>query len=54
VSTTRLEMLVKEWYDAQKVIERMTKKERRNTREPLDRLIAAHDALINYVDKEMG
>jgi hypothetical protein len=49
-----LERLVREWRDAQKAIDRMTVQERQKNREPLDRLIAAHNTLIKYIDEEMG
>jgi len=49
-----LEKLVIEWREAQKAIDRMTVQERQETRAPLDRLIAAHNALVKYVDEEMG
>jgi hypothetical protein len=52
--SAHLEKLVREWRDAQKAIDRMPVKERRQNREPLDRLIAAHNALIKYADEEMG
>jgi len=46
--------LVLEWRAAQLAIDRLTVEERRNNREPLDRLVAAHNALVKYVDEEMG
>jgi hypothetical protein len=49
-----LEKLVIEWRDAQKAIDRMTVEERRRDRKPLDRLVAAHNALIKYANEEMG
>jgi hypothetical protein len=51
---TRLEKLVREWRDAQKAIDRLTVQERRENREPLDRLVAAHNALAKYADEELG
>jgi hypothetical protein len=51
--SAHLEKLVTEWRDAQKAIDRMTVEERRRDRKPLDRLVAAHNALIKYVDEEM-
>lgn len=52
--SAHLEKLVREWRDAQKAIDAMTVKERNQDRAPLDRLIAAHNALIKYADEEMG
>lgn len=49
-----LERLVIEWRAAQKAIDRMTLVEREKNRKPLDRLIAAHNALAKYADEEMG
>ena len=52
--STRLEELVREWRNAQKAIDLLTVEERRENQKPLDRLIAAHNALVKYVDEEMG
>jgi hypothetical protein len=52
--SAHLEKLVKEWRDAQKAIDRMTVKERREDDSALQRLVAAHNALIKYADEEMG
>jgi hypothetical protein len=52
--SAHLEKLVIEWRDAQKAIDRMTVEERRRDRKPLDRLVAAHNALIKYANEEMG
>lgn len=49
-----LEKLVKEWHEAQKAIDAIPPAQRRWDRAPLDRLIAAHNALIKYADEEMG
>lgn len=49
-----LEKLVREWREAQKAIDRMSNEERLTNKTPLDRLIAAHNALIKYADEEMG
>lgn len=51
---TQLEKLVREWREAQKAIDRLSLKERQQNREPLERLIAAHAALIEYADEELG
>ena len=51
--SAHLEKLVREWRDAQKAIDATPVKERYDNREPLDRLIAAHNALIKYADEEM-
>lgn len=48
---TTLEKLVREWREAQKAIDAMLLKERQKNREPLDRLIAAHNALVKYADE---
>lgn len=50
----QLEKLVREWRDAQKAIDNLPAERRRDDRRPLDRLIAAHNALNKYVDEEMG
>lgn len=52
--SAHLEKLVREWRDAQRAIDRLTVQQRRDNREPLDRLIAAHNALLKYADEEMG
>lgn len=52
--SAHLEKLVREWRDAQKAIDRMTLEQRRVTGEPLQRFIAAHNALVEYADEEMG
>ena len=49
-----LERLVKEWRDAQKAIDRMPVRERQKNREPLERMIAAHVALLEYADEKLG
>jgi hypothetical protein len=51
---TELEKLVREWRDAQKAIDRMPVAERRKDRAPLDRMVAAHNALVKYADEELG
>ena len=50
----KLEQLVIEWREAQKAIDRIAVHDRQESRALLDRLIAAHNALIKYVDEEMG
>jgi hypothetical protein len=52
--SVELEKLVREWRDAQRAIDRMPVRERQKNREPLDRMIAAHNALLKYADEEMG
>jgi hypothetical protein len=52
--SVELERLVREWRAAQKAIDRLTQAERMTNKAPLDRLIAAHNALIKYADEEMG
>lgn len=52
--SVHLEKLVREWRDAQNAIDRLSVEERRANREPLIRLVAAHNALKKYADEEMG
>lgn len=52
--SAHLEKLVREWREAQKAIDQLSVIERQINREPLNRLIAAHHALIKYADEEMG
>jgi hypothetical protein len=49
--STHLQKLVSEWRDAQKAIDAMTIEQKRHDKGPLDRLIAAHNALIAYADQ---
>jgi hypothetical protein len=49
-----LEGLVREWRDAQKAIDELTVEERRDDLKPLQRMVAAHNALVKYVDEELG
>lgn len=49
-----LSRLVREWREAQKAIDALTVEERRRDDAPLQRMIAAHQALVRYVDEEMG
>ena len=51
--SAHLERLVREWRDAQLAIDQMTVEERRRDRRPLDRMVAAHNALIKYAKEEM-
>lgn len=51
---SELEKLVKEWRDAQRAIDQTPVRERQTNREPLDRMIAAHNALLKYADEELG
>jgi hypothetical protein len=53
LSDKHLKKLVIEWREAQKAIDRLSVEERRASREPLDRLVAAHNALLRYVDEEI-
>jgi hypothetical protein len=48
-----LEDLVREWRLAQLAIDKMTVDERRADERPLDRLVAAHQALVAYADEEL-
>lgn len=48
-----LAKLVKEWRQAQKAIDAMTVQERRANREPLNRLVAAHNTLVRFADEEI-
>lgn len=50
---TDLEKIVREWREAQLVIDCMSTDERRHDDRPLRRLIAAHDALTEYADKRL-
>lgn len=52
--SVHLERLVTEWRDAQRAIDRMSVEERRKNKEPLERMIAAHNALLKYANEEMG
>jgi hypothetical protein len=51
--SAQLEKLVREWRDAQLAIDQMTVEERRRDRKPLDRMVAAHNALRKYAEEEM-
>lgn len=50
---TILEQLVREWREAQLAIDKLTVKQRRDNQAPLDRLIAAHNALTRYADEKL-
>ena len=50
---TTLKKLVREWRDAQKAIDATPVEERQHNREPLERLVRAHNALVKYADEEM-
>jgi hypothetical protein len=50
---TDLEKIVREWREAQLVIDCMSVDERRHDDKPLRRLIAAHDAMVKYADKHL-
>ena len=50
---TTLKKLVREWRDAQKAIDATPVEERQHNREPLDRLVRAHNALVQFADEEM-
>jgi hypothetical protein len=52
---TELEELVTEWYSSHKIIDRMKSDHNRYRagRAPADRMIAAHDALMQYVEKQL-
>lgn len=49
-----LAMLVIEWRAAQKAIDRIVASGKERPMEALDRLVAAHNALVKYADEEMG
>jgi hypothetical protein len=51
---TTLERLVREWREAQKAIDRIPPPQRKVNFEPLERLVRAHNALVKFVDEEMG
>jgi hypothetical protein len=50
---TELEQLVKEWRDAQDAIDKTPTHERQHNRAPLDRMVAAHNALRKYADEKL-
>jgi hypothetical protein len=50
---TPLAALVREWRCAQKAIDALTVEQRRADHTPLDRLVAAHQALIAYADDHL-
>jgi hypothetical protein len=50
---TDLEKIVREWREAQLVIDCMSVDERRHDDKPLRRLIAAHDAMVKYADEHL-
>ena len=52
--STHLEKLVREWRDAQRAIDRLSVEERKKDIAPLERLIAAHNALLKYANEDMG
>jgi hypothetical protein len=51
---TTLERLVREWCDAQQAIDRLSVAKRQSDIEPLNRLIAAHNALLKYAESEIA
>lgn len=48
-----LAALVREWRDAINAIDALTLEQRRQNLEPLERLMAAHNALLKYASEEM-
>lgn len=52
--SAHLEKLVREWRDAILVVDGMTVEQRRKDSKPLERIIAAHNALLKYANEEMG
>lgn len=50
---TPLEKLVKEWRDAQHAIDRTPVEQRQKDHGPLERLVAAHNALVKYADEKL-
>jgi hypothetical protein len=52
--SAHLEKLVIEWRDAIRAIDRMPVEERERDLEPLNRLVAAQNALLKYANEEMG
>jgi hypothetical protein len=52
--SAHLEKLVREWRDAQNAIDKLSVQQRQADNTPLQRLVAAHNALKKYADEEMG
>lgn len=52
--SVHLERLVREWRDAQRAIDKLSVAQRKKDIEPLNRLVAAHNALLKYAEEEMG
>ena len=52
--SVHLEKLVREWRDAQREIDRTPVEERKNNLAPLQRMVAAHNALLKYANEELG
>jgi hypothetical protein len=50
---SELEKLVREWRDAQLAIDATPQHERQHNRAPLDRMIAAHNALLAYANENL-
>jgi hypothetical protein len=50
---TQLEKLVREWRDAQRAIDQTPVEERQRNLEPLNRMVAAHNALLKYANEEI-
>jgi hypothetical protein len=52
---TELERLVREWRDAQHAIDRIPLHQRRSGGlEPVERLVNAHNALLQYANERLG
>ena len=52
--SAHLEKLVIEWRDAINAIDKLTQEQRQKNLEPLNRLVAAQNALLKYANEEMG
>jgi len=52
--SAHLEKLVREWRDAQRAIDQLSVEERKQNIAPLERLIAAHNALLKYANEDIG
>ena len=53
MSENELEKLVREWRDAQRAIDATPQHQRQHDRAPLDRMVAAHNALRKYADEKL-
>jgi hypothetical protein len=48
-----LNRLVREWRDAQRAIDTLSVEERRKDLSPLQRMVAAHNALLKFAEEEL-